>query len=104
MPELPEVETTRRAIAPLVTGRTVTGVSARPAKLRWPLAPELAAQLTGLAIERVERRGKYLLFRTPAGTLLLHLGMSGSLRLVPGGTPAGRHDHLDILLDNGLLL
>lgn len=101
MPELPEVETTRRGLAPHAEGRTVVRVVVRDPRLRWPVPPELPALLAGQAVERLERRAKYLLFRTAAGTLLMHLGMSGSLRLVPAGQPPGRHDHLDLELDSG---
>jgi formamidopyrimidine-DNA glycosylase len=104
MPELPEVETTRRGIAPHLIGRTMTGAIMRTAKLRLPLAPDLPHRLAGQRIEAVARRGKYLLFHCPGGTLLIHLGMTGHLRLLPQGTAAGRHDRLDILLDNRTLL
>ncbi|MGD8311530.1 MAG: bifunctional DNA-formamidopyrimidine glycosylase/DNA-(apurinic or apyrimidinic site) lyase [Gammaproteobacteria bacterium] len=104
MPELPEVETTRRGIAPHITGRRVSRVSVRNPRMRWRVAPRLAGELTGQVIEGVERRAKYLLLRTRTGTLLLHLGMSGSLRIVAAGTPPGRHDHVDIVLDDGRAL
>jgi len=104
MPELPEVETTRRGIAPHLAGRTISGVTLRTAKLRLPLSPELPQQLSGQRINAVDRRGKYLLFACSGGTLLLHLGMTGHLRLVPAGTPPGRHDHVDLHLDNGAML
>jgi len=104
MPELPEVETTRRGIAPHLTGRTISGITLRTAKLRQPLSAELPRQLAGQRIEAVERRGKYLLFACSGGTLLLHLGMTGHLRLVPTGTPPGRHDHVELHLDNGTTL
>jgi formamidopyrimidine-DNA glycosylase len=100
MPELPEVETTRRGIAPHLTGKRVTAVVARTAKLRRPIPKELLLELPGRTILRVERRGKYLLLPTDRGTVILHLGMSGSLRLVPTATRPGRHDHLDIVLEN----
>ena len=102
MPELPEVETTRRGIAPLVEGQCVTGLRVRHAGLRWPVpVAALRRGLVNREITAVERRAKYLLLRTSTGTALLHLGMSGSLRLVPTGSPAGRHDHVDIELGNG---
>lgn len=100
MPELPEVETTRRGIAPHSEGKTVARVMVRDARLRWPVPPALARQLPGQVIEAVERRGKYLLLRSRAGTLILHLGMSGSLRVVPASTRAQKHDHLDIVFDD----
>ncbi|HLQ85678.1 MAG TPA: bifunctional DNA-formamidopyrimidine glycosylase/DNA-(apurinic or apyrimidinic site) lyase [Salinisphaeraceae bacterium] len=100
MPELPEVETTRAGIAPHVTGRRVREVIVREPRLRWPVAPELASALSGQTIAGVRRRAKYLLFATGDGTLCLHLGMSGRLRIVPAATPVARHDHIDIVLDN----
>ncbi len=104
MPELPEVETTRRGLAPHLTGHQITGVTVRQPQLRWPVPCGLAATLRGRTIEAVERRGKYLLLRFAHGTLILHLGMSGSLYLVAAGTAAGKHDHLDLGLDSGLML
>ena len=104
MPELPEVETTRRGLAPHLVGHTVTGVVQRRAGLRWPFAPELQALLPGRRIAAVRRRAKYLLLDTDAGSALLHLGMSGSLRVLPPSLPAGRHDHLDIALDSARVL
>jgi len=104
MPELPEVETTRRGIAAHVTGRRVQALEVREARLRWPVAPELAAALVGQRIRGVRRRAKYLLFDTGAGTLIVHLGMSGSLRVLATGTPPGPHDHLDLVLSGGRCL
>lgn len=104
MPELPEVETTRRGLAPHLENRTITGVMLRCAKLRLPLAAELRQELPGQQIKAVERRGKYLLFTCSNGTLLLHLGMTGHLRLVPSGTLPGSHDHVELSLDNGTTL
>ena len=104
MPELPEVETTRRGIAPHVEGRRVAGVEVRQRKLRKPVPPRLAAEVTGQRIDAVERRAKYLLARTEAGTLIIHLGMSGNLRLVEPGTPPGPHDHVDIQIQGGRTL
>ena len=101
MPELPEVETTRRGIAPHVTGRTVTQVLVREPRLRWPVPGSLIEQLPGQAIQAVGRRGKYLLFETAAGTALVHLGMSGSLRFIETVTPPGTHDHVDIVFTDG---
>jgi len=80
MPELPEVETTRRGLAPYVVGRTITRVEVREPRLRWPVARGLPRALAASSIGSLERRAKYLLFGTDAGTLLVHLGMSGSLR------------------------
>ena len=96
MPELPEVETTRAGLAPHVTGRVVTDVLLRRADLRWPIPPEVARALPGQRIDAVRRRAKYLLLDTDAGSALLHLGMSGSLRVVPADTAVRAHDHVDI--------
>ncbi|MEJ2344112.1 MAG: bifunctional DNA-formamidopyrimidine glycosylase/DNA-(apurinic or apyrimidinic site) lyase [Gammaproteobacteria bacterium] len=104
MPELPEVETTLRGIAPYVTGRRIGAVVVREPRLRWPVPKDLARSCRGQVVESVSRRGKYLLFRTAAGTLIVHLGMSGSLRLVDAGTPPGPHDHADIALEGGRAL
>lgn len=104
MPELPEVETTRRGLAPHLEGRRVHGVILRRPDLRWPIPPEIERELPGQRIEAVRRRAKYLLLDTAAGSAVLHLGMSGSLRVLPGDTPLRAHDHVDISLDNGRLL
>jgi formamidopyrimidine-DNA glycosylase len=104
MPELPEVETTRRGIAPHVEGRSIRGTVVRQPRLRWPVPVATLHHLTGYPIERVERRAKYLLLRTPGDTLMLHLGMSGSLRVVEATTPAETHDHFDLLLEGGAAL
>lgn len=104
MPELPEVETVRRGLEPLLTGRTVTGVVTRTSQLRWPIDPKLDACLAGQRIEGLSRRAKYLLLKFINGTLLLHLGMSGVLRVLPSSQPAERHDHFDLLLDDGQCL
>jgi formamidopyrimidine-DNA glycosylase len=101
MPELPEVETTRRGIEPYVTGRRVVRLVVRNPALRWRVTPKLVRELTGQTIRSVQRRGKYLLLATDHGTALLHLGMSGSLRVVPATQAADAHDHVDIVLDNG---
>ncbi len=99
MPELPEVETTRAGLAPHLIGRTVTRVLLRRPDLRWPIPPEVSALLPGQPILAVRRRAKYLLLDTLAGSALLHLGMSGSLRVLSARTPAGPHDHVDIGLE-----
>src|SRR5262249_34448171 len=104
MPELPEVETTRRGIEPFLVGRRVESLKIRQPRLRWPIPPALRRRLPGQRIEAVERRAKYLLVHTQPGSALLHLGMSGSLRVLPGATPAGAHDHVDWLLDSGRIL
>ena len=98
MPELPEVETTRRGLAPHVEQRVVTDVVLRRPDLRWPIPPEVAALLPGQRIESVRRRAKYLLLDTAVGSALLHLGMSGSLRVLSARTPLEAHDHVDFLL------
>lgn len=97
MPELPEVETTKRGISPHVKNQQVCEVVLRRKSLRWPITPALSKDLPGQRIQSVSRRGKYLLLATAKGTLLIHLGMSGSLRLVEAGYPAGKHDHVDIV-------
>lgn len=99
MPELPEVETTRAGLAPHLTGRRVREAILRRPDLRWPIAPEITALLPGQCIAAVRRRAKYLLLDTDAGSALLHLGMSGSLRVLPATTPAGVHDHVDLALE-----
>lgn len=104
MPELPEVETTRRGIAPHLEGRRITGVVLRRPDLRWPIPAEIPGLLPGQVVRAVERRAKYLLLRTDAGTALLHLGMSGMLRVLPADAPLGKHDHVDIALDDGRVL
>jgi len=104
MPELPEVETTRRGIAPHVTGRRVEKVIVRQRRLRWPVPAALDRELPGQVIASVSRRAKYLLLGTDRGTVILHLGMSGNLRLVPAAEPPGKHDHVDIVLDDGRAL
>ncbi len=104
MPELPEVEVTRRRLMPELVGRSFTGVVLRVAKLRLPVPAELAEILPGLAVRSIERRGKYLLFDCGCGWLLVHLGMTGFLRLLRSSTPPGKHDHLDFIFDNGQLL
>ncbi|MEZ5541490.1 MAG: bifunctional DNA-formamidopyrimidine glycosylase/DNA-(apurinic or apyrimidinic site) lyase [Pseudomonadota bacterium] len=104
MPELPEVETTRRGIAPHIQGRRVARVIVRNRDLRWRVTPRLEGALAGLTIRHVDRRAKYLLLATDNGTLILHLGMSGSLRIIAAGTAAGRHDHVDIEFENGTVL
>src|SRR4249919_4237383 len=98
MPELPEVETTRRGLAPHLEGRTVTGVVLRRPDLRWPIPDEVRDLLPGQRIAAVRRRAKYLLLDTSAGSALLHLGMSGSLRVLPAATPVNAHDHVDLAL------
>ena len=104
MPELPEVETTRRGITPHALGERVTGVVVRDSRLRWPVPLELQTQLPGSQIESIRRRGKYILIATDTGTLIVHLGMSGSLRVLESDAAPGKHDHVDVQLGNGRTL
>lgn len=104
MPELPEVETTCRGIAPHITGQTVKSVVIRQSKLRWPIPAGLKKDLTGQRIEHISRRGKYLFLHATVGTVIIHLGMSGSLRIVSKQDAAKKHDHVDIILNNGCIL
>src|SRR4030088_71864 len=101
MPELPEVEVTRRGLLPHLSGRVISGVEVREPRLRWPVPP-VVRRLAGRTIRSIRRRGKYLLVDCGDGHLILHLGMSGSLRLLPPCTPAGKHDHFDLLLRAGV--
>ena len=103
MPELPEVEITRRGLAPGIEGRTLTGVSVRQPRLRYPVPLEELAALIGQPLRTIGRRGKYLLFDFGTGQVLSHLGMSGSLRLLPAGTPAEKHDHVDLVFGEYLM-
>lgn len=98
MPELPEVETTRRGLAPHLEGRRVLGVTLRRPDLRWPIPGEIEALLPGQTVRAVRRRAKYLLMDTDAGTAIWHLGMSGSMRVLPADTPVQAHDHVDLLI------
>ncbi|MEE4184453.1 MAG: bifunctional DNA-formamidopyrimidine glycosylase/DNA-(apurinic or apyrimidinic site) lyase [Gammaproteobacteria bacterium] len=101
MPELPEVETTRRGIAPALEGRRISALQVRERRLRWPVPAGLEQRLRGQRVLRVSRRAKYLLLETAAGTALMHLGMSGSLRIVMPAEPPETHDHFDICTDAG---
>ncbi|SAL21903.1 bifunctional DNA-formamidopyrimidine glycosylase/DNA-(apurinic or apyrimidinic site) lyase [Caballeronia telluris] len=106
MPELPEVEVTRRGIEPYVAGRRIEHVEIRTKALRWPVPAHLAKTLGQLRIDKVERRGKYLLFETAAGWLIVHLGMTGTLRVlrnVPRPPDAAKHDHIDLIFDDFIL-
>lgn len=103
MPELPEVETTRRGIEPHLLGQRIEKFIIRQAQLRWPISSELH-QLKGAVIEAIQRRGKYLLLETAQGTALFHLGMSGSLRICAADLAAEKHDHLDLVLSNAKAL
>ncbi len=101
MPELPEVETTRRGLEPLLVGRTILAVQVYNRSLRWPVSPGLAAGLRGRTVHAVRRRSKYLLVDCTAGTLILHLGMTGHLRVVAAAEPLRKHDHVALRLDDG---
>jgi len=102
VPELPEIEVARRDLDPQLTGRAISGTVVREARLRWPISPEVN-ELAGRVIRAVRRRGKYLVLDCGDGCLVLHLGMSGSLRMVPPGTPARAHEHFDLLFGDRVL-
>jgi formamidopyrimidine-DNA glycosylase len=104
MPELPEVETIRRGLVPLVTESTISRLTIRERRLRWPIAPKLSGEVAGRRILALGRRGKYLLLELDRGCLMIHLGMSGSLRYLPEAGEPKRHDHYDIGLEGGALL
>lgn len=103
MPELPEIETTLRGITPHILGRTLTQVSIRQPRLRWPIPSELPVLLQNQILLEASRRGKYLLLSFASGTALIHLGMSGSLRIVSENTPPAAHDHFDLAFGDTLL-
>lgn len=104
MPELPEVETTRRGILAHAQNRLITAVTVRNRHLRWPVPARLHANLSNARIIAIQRRGKYLIFETDRGFMLVHLGMSGSLRIDMAGRSPKKHDHVEWALDNGSLL
>ncbi len=104
MPELPEVETTCAGIAAHLTGKRIQRVRVYQARLRWPVTAELAAKVEGQHIRQISRRGKYILLAVADGHILIHLGMSGSLRIVRAGEEREKHDHFDLCLDNGTCL
>jgi len=101
MPELPEVETSLRGIAPHLVGRRILHLIARERRLRWPVPPAVDEAVIGQPIIALSRRAKYLLLELQQGALMLHLGMSGSLRVLPASTPPGAHDHIDLVLTDG---
>jgi formamidopyrimidine-DNA glycosylase len=101
MPELPEVETTRRGVEPHVVGRRIRALAVHEPRLRWRIPDSLATAVAGQRVRTAGRRAKYLLIELDNGTLLLHLGMSGSLRVLPADTPRIAHDHFDLVLDSG---
>ena len=104
MPELPEVETTRAGIEPALLGRCITHVVVREPRLRWRIAAELPTAILNQTVRSVRRRAKYLLIDLERGCLIVHLGMSGNLRLLDAGIPPITHDHVDIVLDSGQCL
>jgi len=104
MPELPEVEITRRGLAPWLEGRRIAQVVVRVPKLRWPVPAEFAQRLAGARVTALDRRAKWLLLRTDRGTALLHLGMTGSFRVLRQEQPPARHDHLDLVTDAGVTI
>lgn len=103
MPELPEVETSRRGIEPHLVGENIQYITVRNARLRWPVSPELEA-LSDVPVVSVQRRAKYLLIELPQGWIIIHLGMSGSLRVLSSQSPPAKHDHVDMVMANGKIL
>ena len=101
MPELPEVETSRRGISPWLVGHEIDSVVVRDRRLRWPVPDNIESMLEGQTIRDLRRRAKYLIFETDSGSAMLHLGMSGSVRIIDADEPAAKHDHLDIRLKTG---
>lgn len=104
MPELPEVETSRRGIEPHLHNRTITGITIRQHKLRWPIPKNLPALAEGQKIREVCRRAKYIYLKLDNGSIIIHLGMSGSLRICTSKTPPEKHDHIDITVSNNKIL
>lgn len=104
MPELPEVETTKRGIAPHITGANIVNIIIRQPQLRWPIPAEIMTDCYQKEILSVRRRAKYLLLELHHGTLIIHLGMSGRLSVIDEKVPAAKHDHVDFCFDNGLSL
>ncbi|WP_019029294.1 bifunctional DNA-formamidopyrimidine glycosylase/DNA-(apurinic or apyrimidinic site) lyase [Colwellia piezophila] len=103
MPELPEVEVCRLGISPHIVNQQVSQVVVRNSRLRWPI-PDEVHSVVGLSVLKVERRAKYLLLRFSTGTLLLHLGMSGTIRVIEQDTPVAKHDHFDLVFQHGKVL
>jgi len=104
MPELPEVETTRRGIEPFISHQIISDIVIRQRSLRWPVPKQLRQKARNQTVQSVDRRGKYLLLRLDNGTIIIHLGMSGSLRICSTGTPVEKHDHVDFVLGNQRIL
>ena len=103
MPELPEVEITRRGIEPHIVGKQITAFVVRESRMRWPIPPSLATTLPRLTVKSVQRRAKYLILNLGKGCLIIHLGMSGSLRLFASAEPPRPHDHVDLVFGDRLL-
>ena len=101
MPELPEVETSRRGIEPHIVGQCISAIVIRQRRLRWPISKQVDKNLPGATVTSVDRRAKYLLINTTAGTAIVHLGMSGSVCVVDSDTPAAVHDHFDFVFEAG---
>ena len=101
MPELPEVETSRRGIAPYIVGQRIDEIVIRDRRLRWPVSLDIDQRLPGQTVTAIDRRAKYLLMHTTDGTAIIHLGMSGSIHIVRHDTPAGIHDHFDFVFGSG---
>ncbi|MBL4567653.1 MAG: bifunctional DNA-formamidopyrimidine glycosylase/DNA-(apurinic or apyrimidinic site) lyase [Porticoccus sp.] len=104
MPELPEVVVTLRGVLPHIKGKQVDGVVVRDARLRWPVPDNLSELLCGQVLMTGHQRAKYMLFQFHHGHLMIHLGMSGNLRVVQEGTPPAKHDHVDIKFSGGIVL
>ncbi|MCP3674941.1 MAG: bifunctional DNA-formamidopyrimidine glycosylase/DNA-(apurinic or apyrimidinic site) lyase [Gammaproteobacteria bacterium] len=104
MPELPEVETTRQGILPHIKDQTVTVVQIRQSKLRWPITENMVQLISGKKLNNVGRRGKYLILEFDHGSAFIHLGMSGSIRILGVDAVVDKHDHFDICFSNGKLL
>nr|VFK24406.1 MAG: DNA-(apurinic or apyrimidinic site) lyase [Candidatus Kentron sp. MB]VFK30673.1 MAG: DNA-(apurinic or apyrimidinic site) lyase [Candidatus Kentron sp. MB]VFK75352.1 MAG: DNA-(apurinic or apyrimidinic site) lyase [Candidatus Kentron sp. MB] len=101
MPELPEVETICRGLARYLPGDRIKEVVVRNRRLRWPIPECIGQELPGQSVQKISRRGKYLLFHLTCGTMIVHLGMSGSLRLFSGVESPGKHDHVDLVFEGG---
>jgi formamidopyrimidine-DNA glycosylase len=104
MPELPEVETTRRGLLPHVQGQRISKVIVRDRRLRWPVPTDFARRVKGCTVRDVLRRGKYLIWDCGSGYVLSHLGMSGSLRVISANQLAGKHDHIDFVFNSGIAI
>ena len=102
MPELPEVETTRLGISPWIIGKKIKKVIIRERRFRWKIQDDLEKKLEGKKIQSIKRRAKYLIFDTDCGSAIIHLGMSGSLRIIKDTESPNKHDHVDFLLNNGM--